>query len=313
MSVYTTVSADELRAFLAEFDAGELVAFEGISAGIENTNYFVDTSRGRYVLTLFEQHGFDQLGYFLSLMAWMSEAGVPTAHPLASRDGQYLHRLCGKPAALVQRLKGRSLEVADSIHCAVLGGALARFHLAGRGFNQRRVNDRGLDWMASVRARLVARMDADTLSLVDEEMLAQQVLMVDELPSGVMHADLFLDNALFDGEELTGIIDLYYACHGPWLYDVAVAMNDWCRLPDLTLDAGRVRSLLGAYAAERPWTDAERSVWPLLARRAALRFFLSRLQDQLLPREGELTQTKDPAVFRQLLLWLREHCPPLAG
>jgi homoserine kinase type II len=313
MSVYTTVTEDELRVYLAEFDAGELVAFEGISAGIENTNYFVDTTCGRYVLTLFEQHDFKDLGYFLKLMAWLSEAEVPSAHPLAGKDGQYLRLLCGKPASLVQRLRGRSLEHSDEVHCAVIGGALAKMHLAGGGFSSHRANDRDLDWMLTIRDKLAMLADSATLTIIDEELSFQQMQNFLTLPSGVIHADLFLDNALFDGEELTGIIDLYYACHGAWLYDVAVTMNDWCRESDLTINAHWARELLLSYAGERAWTDSEKQLWPAVARRAALRFFLSRLHDKLIPREGELTQTKDPIVFQTLLLWLRQYCPPLVG
>ncbi len=313
MSVYTTVTEAQLRDYLTQFDAGELIAFEGISAGIENTNYFVDTSCGRYVLTLFEQHSIETLGYFLKLMAWLSEAGVPTAHPLAGKDGQYLRLLCGKPASLVQRLRGKSVEVATVEHCSVMGQALAQFHLGGRGFAQQRSNDRDLDWMQSMRVKVASLADAETLAFIDAELSAQQAVHVASLPNGVIHADLFLDNALFDGELLTGIIDLYYACDGAWLYDVAVTMNDWCRQADHGLDTERVVAFLSGYARVRAWTDAERSAWPMMVRRAALRFFLSRLHDQLIPREGELTQTKDPSVFRQLLTHLQHQCPELVG
>jgi len=313
MSVYTTVTETELRTYLSAFDAGELVAFEGISAGIENTNYFVDTTCGRYVLTLFEQHGFESLDYFLRLMAWLSESGVPTAHPLAGKDGQYLRLLCGKPASLVQRLRGRSVDVSDATHCAVVGQALAKMHNASRGFAYHRANDRDVDWMQATRNKIAPLADPATLRFIDHELHFQQQQDFSSLPMGVIHADLFLDNALFDDEELTGIIDLYYACHGAWLYDVAVTMNDWCRTSDLTIHPTWARELLLSYARERAWTAAEKQLWPAVARRAALRFFLSRLHDKLMPREGELTQVKDPVVFQTLLQWLQDHCPPLAG
>lgn len=313
MSVYTTVTTDELTAFLADFSAGDLMAFEGISAGIENTNYFVDTQCGRYVLTIFEHHSFEELSYFLKLMAWLSEAGVPTAHPLAGNDGQYLRLLCGKPAALVQRLRGKSTAQADVNHCAVIGEQLAQFHLAGRGFTAHRANDRDLNWMNSVRQGLADLLDDEEKSFIDQQLSQQDALSVQHLPSGIIHADLFLDNALFDGDRLTGIIDLYYACHGVWLYDVAVTMNDWCRTETFGLDPARVNAFLLGYARVRPWTDDERSAWAMMTQRAALRFYLSRLQDQLLPREGELTQIKDPLVFRHLLSWLAAHLPTLVG
>jgi homoserine kinase type II len=265
------------------------------------------------VLTIFEHHSYAELGYFLKLMAWLSEAGIPTAHPLAGRDGQYLRPLCGKPAALVQRLRGRSVQQADATHCAVIGEALAQLHLAGQGFSEHRPNDRDLDWMHSVRHRLVDLADAATLAVIDQHLDTQASLETAHLPSGIIHADLFLDNALFDGDRLTGIIDLYYACHGVWLYDVAVTMNDWCRQEDLSLDPIRVNAFLLGYSQVRPWTDDERAAWQMMTQRAALRFYLSRLQDQLLPREGELTQIKDPQVFLTLLTWLTKHCPRLIG
>lgn len=194
-----------------------------------------------------------------------------------------------------------------------MGQALAQFHLGGRGFAQQRTNDRDLDWMQSMRVKVASLADAETLAFIDAELSAQQAVNVASLPKGVIHADLFLDNALFDGELLTGIIDLYYACDGAWLYDVAVTMNDWCRQADHGLDTERVVAFLSGYARVRAWTDAERSAWPMMVRRAALRFFLSRLHDQLIPREGELTQTKDPSVFRQLLTHLQHQCPELVG
>lgn len=313
MSVYTTVSQAQLCEFLTQFDAGALVAFEGISAGIENTNYFVDTTHGRYVLTIFEHHTFDDLQYFLKLMAWMSEAGVATAHPLAGKDGQYLRLLLDKPAALVERLRGKSVDVAEIMHCSVMGKALAEFHLAGQGFTAQRANDRDIDWMLVTRDVIAPLATAEDLALIDAELSAQQAINISALPQGVTHADLFLDNALFDGEALTGIIDLYYACHGYWLYDVAVTMNDWCRQADHQLDTDRVRAFLSHYAHMRPWTEMEQQLWPMIARRAALRFFLSRLHDQLIPREGELTQTKDPVVFKCLLQHLQQACPSLVA
>jgi homoserine kinase type II len=311
MSVYTTVSATELTHFLAEFSAGSLVSFEGISAGIENTNYFVNTECGHYVLTIFEHHSYEELDYFLKLMAWLSEAGVPTAHPLAGKDGGYLRPLCGKPATLVQRLRGKSVDQPTLEQCSVIGESLARLHLSGRGFNAHRTNDRDLDWMQSVRTRIDSLLDGKAKSFIDQHLAKQQTLAEINLPSGIIHADLFLDNALFDGDQLTGIIDLYYACNGVWLYDVAVTMNDWCRTPELTLDSHKVRAFLLGYASVRPWTSEEHIAWTMITQRAALRFYLSRLQDQLLPREGELTQIKDPCVFLNLLLWLEKNTPAL--
>lgn len=301
MSVYTRVERPELEAFLATFDAGELLDYAGISAGIENTNYFVTTSKGRFVLTLFEQLGRDELPFFLELMAFLAEHGVPTAHPLADRDGRYLGELCGKPAALVQRLTGGTVDHPDAAQCAAIGTALARMHLAGQSFPQERANPRGPHWWREAVARVHDRLNADEARRLDEEIGFQFSHRHDELPRGVIHADLFRDNALFEGARLTGIIDLYYACTDALLYDVAVTVNDWCVTEQRTLDPERTRALLEAYAAVRPFTPAEHASWPAMLRAGALRFWLSRLVDLHFPREGELTHTKDPNAFGRLL------------
>lgn len=301
MSVYTRVERPALEAFLNDFDAGALVDYSGISAGIENTNYFVTTTNGRFVLTLFEQLGTDELPFFLELMAHLAEHGVPTAHPLADRQGRYLGELCGKPAALVQRLTGGSVEHPDAAQCAAIGAALARLHLAGQSFPLERANPRGPHWWREAVDRVHDRLGPDEARRLDEEIAFQFAHRHDALPRGVIHADLFRDNALFEGERLTGIIDLYYACTDALLYDVAVTVNDWCANEARELDPARTRALLEAYAGVRPFTPAEHASWPAMLRAAALRFWLSRLVDLHFPREGELTHTKDPDAFGRLL------------
>ena len=311
MSVYTTITQDELVQFLSQYDVGQLKAFEGISEGIENTNYFVDTDQGRYVLTIFEQHRFEELPYFLNIMAFMAEHKIPTAHPIADKLGNYLNRLHDKPAALVQRLKGRGVEKPSVRQCAVMGETLARFHLAGRDFDGYRPNDRDLNWARATFAQIAPYLDADTRVLIEEELSWQAQQEWAHLPQGVIHADLFTDNALFDGEVLAGIIDLYYACNAPWLYDLAVMVNDWARQANQTYDLARVRAIMQAYQAVRPLTELEQAEWPAAQRMAALRFWLSRLKDKVLPREGELTTIKDPDVFKAVLLHHRHQPLPL--
>lgn len=311
MSVYTRVERPELEAFLAGFEAGALLEYSGISAGIENTNYFVTTANGRYVLTLFEQLGRDELPFFLELMAHLAEHGVPTAHPLADRQGRYLGELCGKPAALVQRLTGGSVEHPDVAHCAAIGEALARLHLAGQSFPAVRANPRGPHWWREAVERVHDRLSPDEAERLDAEITFQFAHRHDALPRGVIHADLFRDNALFEGENLTGIIDLYYACTDALLYDVAVTVNDWCVTDARELDPERTHALLAAYAGVRPFTPDEHASWPAMLRAAALRFWLSRLIDLYFPREGELTHTKDPAAFGRLLSAHVRATPPL--
>lgn len=302
MSVYTAIEREELADFLRAYEVGELVAYEGIPDGIENTNYFVDTTRGRFVLTLFEWLPEADLPWFLELMAFLAEQGIPCAHPVADREGRYLRRLRGKPAALVQRLKGRSVSHPGEAHCRAIGGVLARMHVAGRGFPRRRSNDRGPRWWRETARKLDGRLAPEDRELLEAELRFQASHRTDALPRGVIHADLFRDNALFVGERLTGIIDFYYACNDVLLYDVAVTVNDWCSDAEGRLDGARTTALLAAYEAVRPLGAAEREAWPVMLRAAALRFWLSRLHDLHFPRPGEITHTKDPDVFKRILL-----------
>ncbi|HES76604.1 MAG TPA: homoserine kinase [bacterium] len=311
MSVYTRVERPQLEAFLHMFNAGELVDYVGISAGIENTNYFVTTDTNRYVLTLFEQLSADELPFFLNLMAHLAEHGVPTAHPLANRQASYLDVLCDKPAALVQRLSGGTLEHPGSAHCAAIGAALAHMHLAGQSYPVQRANPRGPHWWREAVARLHAQLHSDEAAQLDAEISFQFSHRLDHLPRGIIHADLFRDNALFEGEKLSGIIDLYYACSDALLYDVAITVNDWCVTEARELDPELTLALLAAYAAVRPFSAEERAAWPVMLRAAALRFWLSRLLDLHFPREGELTHTKDPQAFARLLRAHQRHTLPL--
>ncbi len=301
MSVFTPVGRDELVAFLRHYDLGELVDFQGISAGIENTNYFVTTTAGEYVLTLFEALTADELPYFLDLMAYLAEHGVPSAHPMPDEDGRYLRTLNGKPAALVQRLPGRNVEQPNPVQCAELGRAVGHMHVVGQAFPGHRDNRRGPHWWAVTAERVLPKLAGDEARLLREELAFQRRHAHDALPRGVIHADLFRDNALFTGDRLTGIIDFYYACNDVLLYDVAVTVNDWCTDAAGELDPPRLDAFLDAYRRERDFTPAEHDAWPVMLRAAALRFWLSRLQDMHFPREGELTHIKDPAVFRRIL------------
>lgn len=302
MSVYTPVSEAELTEFLSHYDLGALTSFEGISAGIENTNYFVDTEQGRYVLTLFEQHGYDEMPYFLDLMAFLAEHDVPSPHPLADKSGAYLRELNGRPTALVQRLEGRDLKVPEASHCAAVGKVLGRLHRESSNFTQERENDRGPKWWRYAADQVMERLSEKDAVILKEELRFQSLYRFTDLPRGTIHADLFRDNALFNGDELAGLIDFYYACHDVFLYDIAVTVNDWCSNDDGTLDRQRMQSFLDAYHQERPLTAIERGAWPVMMRAAALRFWLSRLMDQHFPRAGEITHIKDPEQFKTILL-----------
>jgi homoserine kinase type II len=302
MSVYTEVSRDQLVAFLSDYSVGTLVSYEGISDGIENTNYFVTTEQGQFVLTLFEQHDFGELSYFLDVMTFFYQQGIPSAHPAADKQGHYLKKLCGKPAALVMRLSGRGVNsVANIAQCRAIGDVLGKMHSVGNQFKSHRVTERGPDWRQLMAETLLPHLDDDSATLLSDELSFQQSYADLDLPTGVTHSDLFRDNALFDGDELKGIIDFYYACDEYLLYDLAVAVNDWCVDEDGKLEPPRYHALMTAYIERRSLSEVEQANWNFVLRAAALRFWLSRLQDKLFPREGELTQIKDPDYFLNIL------------
>jgi len=302
MSVYTRIERNELEDFLQSYPLGKLIDYQGISDGIENTNYFVTTSDGEYVLTLFESLGADELPYFLNLVAFLAEHGVPCAHPLANNQQHYLATLKQKPAALVQRLPGKAVTEPTATQCTALGDALGRLHTAGQLFEEHRTNERGPHWWKQTANRLASRLNDDDIRLLNEELHYQASFRLHDLPRGVIHADLFRDNVLFVDDELTGIIDFYYACDDLLLYDVAVTVNDWCSQPDGSLNEDKLKTLLSAYDNQRTLTSIEQDMWAVLLRAAALRFWLSRLQDMHFPREGEITNIHDPDVFKRILL-----------
>ena len=301
MSVYTRVEQDQLESFLQNYTLGELVSFQGISDGIENTNYFVTTTEGEYVLTLFESLTAEELPFFLDLMAFLAEHEVPSAHPVADREGSYLRTLNGKPAALVQRLSGRGVDSPNEIQCAALGRMLGRLHRQGQQFEPERRNNRDSLWWHETAAKVIPLLPEADQNLLRDELHFQADQQRRGLPRGVIHADLFCDNALFEGDELAGIIDFYYACTDLLLYDIAVTVNDWCSNQDASLDEGRTLALLQGYHEERPLTGAEQQLWPAMLRAGALRFWLSRLQDKLFPRPGEMTHIKDPEEYARIL------------
>jgi homoserine kinase type II len=302
MSVYTPVSAKELAEFLRQYPTGTLVAFSGIAGGIENTNFFVSTTGGEYVLTLFEHHSHDELGYFLKLMQHWAHVGIPTPCPLRTQEGELLSSINGKPAALVARLQGTHLEHPSPAQCAEVGTMLARMHVTGAEFSLQRAPDRGHTWRVDTAQTLLPNLSTKDAGLLRAELDFQQTIPFEQLPAGTTHADLFRDNVLFQDGHLSGILDLYFACTDALLYDLAVVVNDWCCQENGALDTPRLQACLNAYQQVRPWKALEQRYWPALLRAAALRFWLSRLVAKLHPREGEMTLYKDPDAFRAILL-----------
>jgi len=301
MSVFTTVTAEQLRAWLGSYAVGSLVSLEGIAAGIENTNYFVTTSEGRYVLTLFEKLKAHELPFYLGLMDHLAGKGIPSARPIPDRTGGFLGELNGKPAALVSFLPGIDLNDPSPEQCAPVGAMLAAIHLAGASYSGRMDNPRGLRWWKAVMPEILPFLGAEDAALAREEIRLQSLYRFEDLPRGAIHADLFRDNVLWEHGRISGVIDFYFACTDALLYDVAIAVNDWCVEPGGVLDERRVLAFLEAYRRLRPFTALERGAWPVMLRAAALRFWVSRLYDFYLPRAGELTHAKDPNHFRRIL------------
>jgi homoserine kinase type II len=300
MSVFTTVTSEQLRTWLRHYPVGDLRDLQGIAAGITNTNYFVTTEQGRYVLTLFEKNSADDLPFFLDLMTHLAERGVPCPRPVISEAHQSLAELNGKPATLVTCLPGRDVELPSVAQCREVGRVLAEMHVAGQTFTTQMPNPRGVAWREATAARLMGVLGEEDRAMLKDELAFQASLDTAALPHGVIHADLFRDNVLFDGEKLGGLIDFYYACNGILLYDVAIAVNDWCECGS-GIDEERMLALLRAYHAVRPLNDAEHQAWPAMLRCAALRFWLSRLYDLHYPQAGELTHAKDPQHFQKIL------------
>ena len=306
MAVFTEVSEDEARALLQSLNLGELTTLRGIQGGIENTNYFASTDSGEYVLTLFERLSFEQLPFYLHLMKHLAQRGIPVPDPAADKSGDILHTVCGKPAAVVNRLAGHSELAPTARHCALVGDMLARMHLAGRDYNRSQPNLRGLAWWNETVPVVLPYIDEAQAALIRSELAYQNHIAASSacaaLPRGPVHADLFRDNVMFDGDALTGFFDFYFAGVDSWLFDVAVCLNDWCiDLATGEHDAARAGAFLAAYQGVRPLTAAERSLYPALLRAGALRFWISRLWDFHLPREASLLKPHDPGHFERVL------------
>jgi len=301
LSVYTPVSEAELARWLGRYSLGRLESLEPIQAGIENTNYFVTTTQGRYVLTLFERLPAHELPFYLGLMSHLARHGIPAPAPIADLADRTLGELNGKPAALVTRLPGRSREDPGEAECRALGSLLARLHLAGRSYPAYLENPRGLKWWRFAAEAVAPFLDSQKKNLLAKELEFQAGQRFPDLPRGPVHADLFRDNALFEGDRISGVIDFYFAGIDCLLYDVAVCANDWCLAEGGALDAPRLRALLHAYHAVRPLAAEERAAWPAMLRAAALRFWLSRLYDLHLPRPGMLVHAHDPEHFRRIV------------
>ncbi len=310
MAVFTEVTQTDAQALLDTLHLGDLVALRGIQGGIENTNYFLTTRKDNeekeWVLTLFERLSAEQLPFYLDLMHHLASAGIPVPDPFADPQGRHLLSLCGKPAALVNKLSGSSQLSPGPEHCQEVGRTLAQMHLAAREYSGNQPNLRGLSWWQAVVPDVVPHIDPSQVKLLTSE-LAYQIHVHHSsayaaLPRGPVHADLFRDNVMFDGDRLTGVFDFYFAGVDTWLFDLAVCINDWCAdLDSGALSTDRLHALLGAYESVRPLTAAEHALFNPMLRAAAMRFWTSRLWDFYLPREASMLQPHDPKRFENVL------------
>lgn len=310
MAVYTEVSLQQLNALLEEFDLGQAKALHGIAGGIENTNYFVDTvsaqGERRLVLTLFEELDREEVPFFVELGSWLAQRDIPVSYAIPDRNGIALKQLAGKPAILQPCYPGDHIKREDltADHCRQIGTFSARFHMAGNDFYMKRQAHRGVFWWRRESGRIASHLSAEDAALLKSEVDAfEHLRQSNKLPMGIIHGDLFHDNALFHNDQLSAILDIYNAATAYLLYDLAIIANDWCIGSDLRIDPVREQALLTAYAEVRAFTDAERDAWPLLTRTAAMRFWLSRLIPWLEAQQGESgKKLKDPDEYRQILL-----------
>lgn len=314
MAVYTQLSQSDITNLLAQFDLGKLVSYKGIEGGIENTNYFVTLEQNNqqtdYVLTIFEEFGMEDMPFFVELTTWLATRHIPVPSPFKDRNGIALKKMHNRPALLQPRFTGQHVTQAalTDEHCASIGTHLANFHLASENFYLRRQAHRGVFWWRRESQNIQRYLNKD-----EGELLTQEVRLFDELreqpwglPMGIIHGDMFHDNALFEGNQVSAILDVYNAATAFLLFDLAIVANDWCTRPDGEIDPVREQALLKAYHAQRPFTPDEYKAWPQLTRTAAMRFWLSRLIPACgIEQAGRQTGNmviKDPDELKRILL-----------
>ena len=301
MSVFTRVTESEVSAWLTRFSVGSVRALTPIADGIENTNYFLSTVEGDYVLTLYERVPAEDLPFYLNFTAHLAKSGVAVPTPVADRTGGLFSILNGRPAALTLRIAGRPNMQPCALHCAAVGRELGRLHQASGSFRTRISNKRGPAWTLATSRSVRAFVSPEQNTLIENELKFQRERRQTRLPNGAIHADLFRDNVLFDGDRLSGLIDFGFAATDEFAYDLAITANDWCVDAEGRFDTMLLAALLTEYYAARPLSEAEQAAWPSLLRAGALRFWLSRLYDLHVPRAAELNTPHDPAAFERIL------------
>jgi homoserine kinase type II len=313
MSVFTPVSNDDACALLEHYSLGELEQLEGIAQGVENTNYFLTTTTGKYVLTLFEHIPREDLPFYVGLMDHLAAHEITCPAPLRRDDGELLGELNGKPSVIVTRLPGAAESRPDAKRCHRAGEILASVHVAGEEYDGALDNWRGKQWRERFAEAVAPKISRAENELIESENRYQSMHDDSVVPQGIIHGDYFHDNVLWENEHDGGVIDFYFACDDVLLYDVAIGVNDWCVNPDATLDLERAHAFIAGYERKRPLEDMERELWPVMLRRAALRTWLGRLGYNHFPRDSHMTIPKDHEFSRRLLEHHVAHARTLAA
>ena len=303
MSVYTRLTKEELEYLLNEYDIGDLTDVEGINEGITNSNFYLQTTKSKYILTIFEEPNLN-LDYAIKLMELLSRHQIPCPKPFKSKNKESIKKIQDKPVAIFSLLPGKTLsEITPSLNmCDQIGEVIAKIHVHASEFNENYSGSRDLDWFNKTYRKLHSKLDEKDRDIIGKELLNLSKKDFQKLPSGVIHSDLFRDNTLFANDKLTGVIDFYYACNGYLLYDLAIIINDWCLNEDKTINIERQKRIIKSYNKIRKIEQIEKEFWPEVLKHAALRFWLSRLHDKYFPTDGEITHILDPDEFKLIFL-----------
>jgi homoserine kinase type II len=302
MAVYTSITKEELKIFLSDFDVGALRSFDGISSGVTNTNYLVTTSLNKYILTVFEHLSIDELPFFINLMTYLSGHNIDCPNPISNNQKKSINLLKGKPALLVSFLNGSEAEEINELHCFSVGKALAKMHNITKSFSEKRKNDRGIEWIEGMYAGMKSKLTSIEKNMIELEIDFLNHHNVGDLPKSKIHGDLFRDNVLFLNDRRPSFIDFYYACDEVLVFDIAIAVNDWCIESDGAIDKNRLKQFIKGYETERNLDKEERVYMPIALRWAALRFYISRLEHIHSNPSAEILAIKNPDQFKNILI-----------
>ena len=302
MAVYTSINSNDLNDWIEKFNFKDLVNFKGISSGVTNSNYLIQMAHSNYILTIFEHNNIEELPFYIDLMTYLAKENFLCPRPIENKNGQALGLLKEKPALMVSFLDGKEKAIRSPKSCYLVGQYLAKLHLTANNFPQLNKNTRGLDWVSDMYLNLKKYLSLEDQGILELEINYHKEMDKVELPEGIIHGDLFKDNVLFLNDKVSGFIDFYYACNEKFIYDIAIAINDWCIDQDGQINKSMFLEFIKGYRSERKLTDNEQEYLNVALRLAALRFWLSRLEDFYNAKEGEITSIKDPKHFKDILL-----------